>query len=1072
MFVSISYIIPFDSFPTNLYHFSSKLGEPMSTSCPRCNLENLADSKFCKECGTQLIASGGQEVVFTKTLISPAEALSKGTLFAGRYEIVEELGKGGMGKVYKALDNEIQEEVAIKLLKPDIAADEKIIERFRNELKIARKITHENVCRTYHIGREENTLYITMEYVPGEDLKSQIKRKEKLSKEESLRIAKQVCEGLVVAHKLGVVHRDLKPQNIMIDENGNAKIMDFGIARSVEAKGVTEEGMIIGTPDYISPEQADGEAADHRSDIYSLGVILYEMVTGTVPFKGDTALSVALKHKSQFPLDPRKLNQDVSDDLSRLILICMEKDRERRYQSAEALLNDLRNIEEGLPLGTKIQLRRATFIQTLIRKKLFIPVSVFVLAVIAVLIWQLLPRKGTAYPPKIENSIAVISFENQTGDETLDIYQKSIPNLLITSLEQTDLFYVATRERLRDLLKQIGKDEVEIITSDLGFEACKREGIEALVLGSYTKIDETFATDIKVLDVDTKRLLKTANSRGEGVNSIFSQIDELIKQISEGMEVPGQKIKIAQTSITDLTTSSIEAYNYYIRGVVEKEKHKQRDALRFLNKAIELDPDFAMAHLELGWVYLQDEVLDRKKWREYTRKAKDLSDKVSEKERLYIEWRYTRFIEGDREEAEKIIKQLIAKYPREKRFYFDLGKFHYQPRGLLEEAIEEYYKTLELDPNYGPALNSVGYLYSNLGNFERSIEVFKRYASAFPGDPNPLDSMGEIYLRWGKLEDAISKFKETLEVDPDFYGPEWSIAYLFALKENYSETLKWIDQYIDKAHSTEKKAEGYWWKGFYYGWLGNRVLSFDCLDKVYNLAEESGRLELKNIVEMLKGWIYIDREDIESGRNRFQILFGHKLSSSDPAANPFESFILGSIALKEENINIAKSRLKEMESLLSKAPSGFIKSIDKYCYDLLKADIQLFKDSVDEAIATSEVASTVDIKSISIGRGMYQMAWYNFPFQRDVLARAYQQKGELDKAIEWYEQHIFIGPHNNDRRLIPPKYHYKLAVLYEEKGRKNKAIEQYEKFLDLWKDPDPDHPEIGDAKKRLAALKN
>jgi serine/threonine protein kinase len=210
----------------------------------------------------------------------------------------------------------------------------------------------------YHLAKKEETPYITMEYVPGEDLKSLVKRKEKLANEEAISIAKQVCEGLVEAHELGVVHRDLKPQNIMIDKKGRAKIMDFGISRSLETKGVTEAGVIIGTPEYMSPEQVEGKEVGKRSDIYSVGVILYEMVTGRIPFEGDAALSIALKHKSEMPQEPRQINAKIPKNLSRVILKCMEKDKEKRYEGADDLLSELVKIEQAISTAERVVPRR------------------------------------------------------------------------------------------------------------------------------------------------------------------------------------------------------------------------------------------------------------------------------------------------------------------------------------------------------------------------------------------------------------------------------------------------------------------------------------------------------------------------------------------------------------------------------------------------------------------------------------------------------------------------------------------------------------------------------------------
>ncbi len=300
--------------------------------CPRCLNDNPEGTRFCGRCGRELPGSGETVASGTATFQTPTKGLERGTMFARRFEIIEEIGQGGMGTVYKAYDNKIREVVALKLLKPEIASDLEVIERFRNEIKLARQVSHRHVCRMYDLGEEWLSIYISMEYVAGEDLKSFIRRSGHLTEAKAVGLAKQIAEGLAEAHRIGVVHRDLKPQNVMIDKDGNAKIMDFGIARSLHTKGVTGTGVIIGTPEYMAPEQAEGRNIDHRVDIYALGAILFEMVTGRVPFEGTTPLSIVLKHRSEPPADPQTINAQISPGLSRAILKCL-KNRRRTVSS-------------------------------------------------------------------------------------------------------------------------------------------------------------------------------------------------------------------------------------------------------------------------------------------------------------------------------------------------------------------------------------------------------------------------------------------------------------------------------------------------------------------------------------------------------------------------------------------------------------------------------------------------------------------------------------------------------------------------------------------------------------------
>ena len=690
------------------------------------------------------------------------------------YEILDRLGRGGMGVVYRALDTKLGRHVALKFLPDGISQSPDALERFAREARSAAALNHPHICTIYEIGEHGGHPFIAMELLEGRTLADRIDGRP-LPIGVSLELAVQIASALDAAHAKGIIHRDIKPANIFVTSAGAAKVLDFGLAKSAatpaqgspdgatiaDSAKLTGGGSTLGTIAYMSPEQARGQELDGRSDLFSLGLVLYEMVTGRQAFGGDTTAVIFDGILNRTPPAPSEINPDVPHDVERIIGRAIEKDRALRYSSAAEIGNDLRALRRGADSGgaltataavnpasgsawpsagaqsstrTAVTIpapRRSPWIRAL-------PIAAIVLIVAGIAAWQL---RGPSQALADSDLILISDFENATGDPVFD---GTLKQALAVKLEESRFLNVLSDQRVLETLGYMNRPADTPVTPAVAREICQRQGIKAVMLGSLASLGSTYVVTLSAENCGTGDVLAreqvTAESKEQVLPALGTAASAMREQLGESLA----SIARNDTPIEQATTSSLEALKAFSLGDQKRNTSTDQEAIPFFRRAIELDPNFASAHAQLGTIYAN--LGEQQRSIEHRTKAYELRDRVSERERLYITAHYYNGVEKDQEKALQTYDVWKQTYPRDAVPYINSGTI-FSARGEEERALESYLKGLELDPTRRLAYTNAFSKLLQLDRVEEAEKLVERQVLAVGETPDTYLFMYEIAAR-------------------------------------------------------------------------------------------------------------------------------------------------------------------------------------------------------------------------------------------------------------------------------------------------------------------------------------
>jgi len=737
------------------------------------------------------------------------------------YRILEKLGEGGMGVVYRAHDMKLDRDVALKFLPLNITASQEEIKRFEQEAKAISALNHPNIATIHDVDEFNGQEYLVLEYIPGGTLKSNLKQLKSEDKEfsigEVVEYSLQMAEALAHAHRHQIIHRDVKTDNMMLTEDGKVKLTDFGLAKLRGGTQLTKTGSTLGTAAYMSPEQIRGEDVDHRSDVFSLGVVLYELVTSHLPFKGEFEAALSYSILNENPPSIKSLRQKVPQTLEQIINHCLEKDRSKRYQSVDEIVKELKNVERDLSRSPERSEDRST-------KSLWIVAAIIVvLAVIGIYVFY---PKSTQITT-ISKSIAVLPFKNLSDSKEDEYFSDGLTEDIITQLSK-----ISGIEKVIARTSVMRYKQTDKSIRDIG----KELDVATVLEGSVRRAGNQIRIVAQLIDVQNEGHL-WADTYDKEMTQIFAIQSDVAQQIATALEA---KISPAVKSRIDKKqTENTEAYQLYLKGRFYWNKRRAEDlqkAMEYFHQAISVDSEYALAYAGLASAYAPYPEYSGRAASEYIPKAEDAAKKALDLDGTlaeahavlgFIKSQYEYDWEGSEREYKRAI-ELNPNYPTAYHWYrltlSSQGRFDealtkieraqaldplslvinwnlvlgYKYMGQYDRMINQVKKTLELDPNFPLAHSGLGYIFVEQTKYDNAIAEFQKVRTIAPNDPSGISGLGYTYARAGRKKDALQMLNELLKLAKQGYSISVQIAQVYAGLGEKDKAFEWLNKGYDE----------------------------------------------------------------------------------------------------------------------------------------------------------------------------------------------------------------------------------------------------------------------------------